>query len=181
MPSIRIDQEVYSALQKQAEPFIDSPNSVLRRILGLEPGGVPPEGEAPVTPGVSKSGADRSRARQRPGTSSRRARRKKGRTRVAAGSILAEDQYVEPLLNVLVDRGGSAPAREVIDEVGTRLNGRLTTLDRELLASGSIRWQNRAQFVRLRLVEEGLLKKGSSRGVWEITEEGRRRLKEMVA
>lgn len=34
-PIIRIDKEVYSWLQKQARPFEDTPNSVLRRIAGL--------------------------------------------------------------------------------------------------------------------------------------------------
>ena len=36
MPTIRIDDEVYRGLQSQARPFEDTPNSVLRRILGLE-------------------------------------------------------------------------------------------------------------------------------------------------
>jgi len=33
---IRIDSEVYKVLQEQATPFEDSPNKVLRRVLGLE-------------------------------------------------------------------------------------------------------------------------------------------------
>ncbi|MFQ5903791.1 MAG: winged helix-turn-helix domain-containing protein [Candidatus Binatia bacterium] len=36
MPTIRIDSEVIEALRKQAVPFEDTPNSVLRRILGLD-------------------------------------------------------------------------------------------------------------------------------------------------
>lgn len=35
MPTIRIDDDVYSWLKAQAEPFEDTPNSVLRRIAGL--------------------------------------------------------------------------------------------------------------------------------------------------
>jgi hypothetical protein len=35
-PTIRIDGEVYSWLQGNARPFEDTPNSVLRRIAGLE-------------------------------------------------------------------------------------------------------------------------------------------------
>src|SRR5437899_1393973 len=37
-PSVRIDEEVYRELQKRAEPFVDTPNSVLRRILDLNHG-----------------------------------------------------------------------------------------------------------------------------------------------
>jgi len=36
MPTIRIDEEVYTWLQSQARPFEDTPNSVLRRVAGLE-------------------------------------------------------------------------------------------------------------------------------------------------
>jgi hypothetical protein len=35
MPVIRVDDEVWKELQKRAEPLVDTPNSVLRRILGL--------------------------------------------------------------------------------------------------------------------------------------------------
>jgi hypothetical protein len=36
MPTIRIDDEVYKWLKSQAEPFEDTPNSVLRRLAGLD-------------------------------------------------------------------------------------------------------------------------------------------------
>lgn len=36
MPTIRVDDAVYGALQKRAVPFVDTPNSVLRRMLSLE-------------------------------------------------------------------------------------------------------------------------------------------------
>jgi hypothetical protein len=35
-PTIRIDDEVFSWLQKHARPFEDTPNSVLRRLAGLD-------------------------------------------------------------------------------------------------------------------------------------------------
>ncbi len=34
-PTIRVDDEVYARLQAEAKPFVDTPNSVLRRLLGL--------------------------------------------------------------------------------------------------------------------------------------------------
>jgi len=36
MPTIRIDEDVMSFLQTKAKPFVDSPNDVLRRILGID-------------------------------------------------------------------------------------------------------------------------------------------------
>jgi hypothetical protein len=48
-PTIRIDDEVYRWLQSQAVPFDDSPNSVLRRLAGLD-------GAKPVVAGERKNG-----------------------------------------------------------------------------------------------------------------------------
>ena len=36
MPSIQIDDEVFAVLQKHAKPFVDSPNTALRRLLSIE-------------------------------------------------------------------------------------------------------------------------------------------------
>jgi len=33
VPTIRIDEDVYKALQQRGEPFVDTPNSVLRKLL----------------------------------------------------------------------------------------------------------------------------------------------------
>ena len=35
-PTIRIDDEVFEALKGMGEAFVDTPNSVLRRVLKLE-------------------------------------------------------------------------------------------------------------------------------------------------
>lgn len=35
-PTVRIDDEVYEFIKKHAEPFVDSPNDVLRRLLRLD-------------------------------------------------------------------------------------------------------------------------------------------------
>lgn len=34
--TIRVDDEVFARLQSLAEPFVDTPNSTLRRLLGLD-------------------------------------------------------------------------------------------------------------------------------------------------
>jgi hypothetical protein len=162
-PNIRVDDEVYDLLKTNAEAFVDTPNSVLRRLLGLTQ-----REKAAQTD-------DQLEARHRPVRRKRRARTK-GRTRAPKGSLLAEDAYVRPLLSALVQRGGSAPVGDIIDALGKQLNGEFTAMDRETLPSGQLRWKNRAQFVRLRLVNEGFLADDSPRGVWTITELGRSQL-----
>ncbi|MFE0762768.1 restriction system modified-DNA reader domain-containing protein [Streptomyces smyrnaeus] len=48
--TIRVDDEVYAELQRRAEAFVDTPNSTLRRVLGL--------GE-PSSAGTGAEGAER--------------------------------------------------------------------------------------------------------------------------
>ncbi|MEU1699045.1 MULTISPECIES: DUF4357 domain-containing protein [Streptomyces] len=45
-PTIRVDDEVYEELQRRAKPFVDTPNSTLRRVLGLAGKAAPPGGKA---------------------------------------------------------------------------------------------------------------------------------------
>jgi len=54
--TIRIDEEVYQALKRRAEPFEDSPNDVLRRLLDLN-GASPQSRHRLVTPTNSHTAA----------------------------------------------------------------------------------------------------------------------------
>jgi hypothetical protein len=71
------------------------------------------------------------------------------------------------------ESGGHGPTRAVIELVGKKLEGQLHPMDWEQLPTGGIRWQNRVQFARLKLVEQGLLAKDSPRGIWSITDKGK--------
>lgn len=165
--TIEVDSEVWEALKAEAEPFVDTPNTVIRRKLGLGP---------PSDP-VSAQGDG-----AQPHESPRRSRRRSSNGRVSVrkraprGSLLPEVEYELPILQVLHRHGGRVPAREVIEQVGEIIGDRLTPLDHEELEKGGKRWQKRVQFTRLRLVERGLIDKDSPRGVWEISDEGRRAL-----
>ena len=46
MPNITIDDEIFALLQKNARPFVDSPNSALRKLLGLRINGATPKPNA---------------------------------------------------------------------------------------------------------------------------------------
>lgn len=150
-PSIDTDDEVFEVIKKHAEPFVDTPNTVLRRLLGID------------------------QAKSLPAAAPEKANGQTGRA--APGTLLPESEYEIPILHYLEDRGGRAPSREVVEAVGEALVGKLTELDKQPLKSGDIRWENRAAFVRLRLVERGELVKQSPRGTWEISDKGRERLR----
>lgn len=150
MRQIEVDEEVWAALQDRAVPLEDDANAVLRRVLGLDVATV----SHPVRPQPTDS-------------------------RVRRGHLLPERDYEIPLLQTLVELGGSAPTGDVLDALEPKLA--LTPLDREQLSSGGLRWRNRAQFVRHKLVQVGDLADRSPFGVWEITEQGRERVRREAA
>jgi hypothetical protein len=176
-PTIRIDDDVFEKLKENAEPFVDTPNTVLRRVLGLPQQAESLDGE-PGADGQSPRvrQARRQRASTKRGSSSAARQRRSRAPRAEPGTTLPDAEYELPLLEILRDSGGRAPTREVIDALGARLDGRFTEVDRSKLASGDIRWRNRAQFVRLALIERGDMRAGSPRGVWEISDQGLERV-----
>lgn len=163
-PSIRVDKEVYEFLKKHAEPFADTPNSVLRRLLHIEVDA--------LTAGINGRGQVSKHRTNKPKAAVSRRRTRK-RSRAPAGALLPESEYVYPLLLAISDLGGSASARDVVESVGKQLNGKLTDLDKATITSGMVRWRNRTQFVRLRLVGDGLIVNDSPRGVWALTNKGK--------
>jgi hypothetical protein len=165
-PSIELDEDIWEYLKAQAEPFADTPNTVLRRLLQLDDASkAETQTASNGAPSRREAGA---RAKKRGGT-----RKSSGRTRAPSGTLLPEQRYELPLLRALIDAGGEAPYREVVESVGRALSDEFMPADHETLASGSVRWHSRLQFVRLRLVERGEMDREAPRGMWRITEAGR--------
>lgn len=96
--------------------------------------------------------------------------------RLSPDEVTPRDAYRLPILSVLVEKGGRATRTQVLDGVYVRVRSLLTSADLKGLPSnkGQIRWKNKAEWCRREMVEEGLLSDVSPRGVWEITEAGRR-------
>ena len=110
------------------------------------------------------------------------ARRKKakrtGMGRLGRGLRTPEDAFRIPILEALVELGGSAEIGKVLDRVGRKVRSLLNEHDMKALPSDpkSIRWRNTAQWCRMTMVNEGLLKGDSPHGVWEITAAGKKTL-----
>ena len=84
------------------------------------------------------------------------------------------ENFWVPILQTLIELGGSGRYEHVIDVVGKKMENVLTPADKEKLRSGIyVRWRNRVAWQRFNMVKEGLLRKDSPRGVWEITPQGR--------
>ena len=105
-------------------------------------------------------------------------RRNLGRLR--RGRRTPEAAYYLPILNALVELGGSAKMQEVLDKVHKSMKPILKDVDHEPLASDPDmpRWRNSAQWARNTMRQEGLLKDDSPHGTWEITDAGKDRLKQ---
>ena len=171
-PTVRLDDEVYEALKERAEPFVDTPNTVIKRLLGMDT----ESGEDSIVDEAVTEQPHRTEINSN-GVALRKPRRPTKptkRTRVPAGELLPESEYELPILHALIELDGSAPSRQVVDRVGELLEGKLTKIDYDNLQSGGIRWQSRLQFVRLKLVKQGWMSKDAPRGVWAITDLGRK-------
>jgi hypothetical protein len=174
-PSIEIDTDVWDLLKREAEPLVDTPNTVLRRLLTI--GADAATGQTNPESGVSSRAIRRSSTK---GSTKGRRVRKRG-PRAPVGSLLPETEYEGPILRVLGQCGGSAPARDVVKHVGEIVDDRLMPLDRESQPNGLKRWETRVQFTRLRMRKDGLIAATSPRGVWELSTRGLAAYKELGA
>ncbi len=119
--------------------------------------------------------------RKFPGLSgkSKTKRRRKITSKLKRGLRTPEDEFRIPILEAIVELGGSAPMSKVLNLVEKKMKGKLNEYDYQTLQStSSIRWKNTAQWCRNTMVREGLLKSDSPRGIWEISEKGIRYLQE---
>ncbi|HEV2856777.1 MAG TPA: winged helix-turn-helix domain-containing protein [Solirubrobacterales bacterium] len=143
---IELSGRTYKRLLRQAESFEDTPETVLERLLNQVERGEGPEEHLESSSGLLNE----------------------------EGGLLPESEYWLPILQILVEAEGAARSRDVISILGDRLRSQLMPRDYDVLEMGEVRWQNRARFARLRMKERGLISSDSPRGIWEITEEGRR-------
>jgi integrase len=85
---------------------------------------------------------------------------------------LESSDYELPIMRALVERGGSAPCKEIIHAVGKGMAEQHTSADIERLPSGAPRWEARVRKARSRLMERGWVEACSPRGQWEVSKIG---------
>jgi predicted CopG family antitoxin len=149
MPTIRVDEDVFEGLQKLARPFVDSPSSVIRRLLEEK--------------GVI---ATEARARLRDASIDAPQR----------GSLTPQSVYEQFLLHVLEkDFKGKGHKRDVTNAVIRRMmaEGFIRAPEQEMVATGETRAENTITWGRNALKDRGYISRQSARGTWELTPEGR--------
>lgn len=98
--------------------------------------------------------------------------------RVARDRRTPNAEFCRPILEVLIELGGSGKVATVLDRVGKKMSHILRPIDHQPtpMTPGIERWRNGAQWARLQMVKEGLLRKGGRHGIWEITDRARAEL-----
>ena len=107
----------------------------------------------------------------RPQNSITETRRKTSST--SRGEMTPVREFWRPILEILVESGGQADRIEVHKALEKKMAGRLKQSDWALNRDGTTKWSKHVDYQRLAMVHEGLLKRDSPRGVWEITEDGK--------
>lgn len=152
MPTIRIDDEVFEGLKQLAEPFVDTPAAVIRRLL--------------IEKGILKSEPPKAKALPRSLPPAERA---------LTPQLTPQAVYEQFLLATLAqDFGGGGGKREVTQATIQKMvrQGFISHADLELVATGETKAENTITWGRNALKNRGLIDRGSRRGAWKLTEEG---------
>jgi hypothetical protein len=85
-----------------------------------------------------------------------------------------------PILQALINLGGRAERKIVFDELEKIMGYKLTENDRKPLPSNKklLRWQKIAGHARTDLLNDGYISVDPKKGMWMITEKGRKELEE---
>jgi hypothetical protein len=144
MPTIRLDQDVFEGLQKLAQPFVDSPSMVIRRLLEER--------------GILEKMKD--------GPKSVRAAPE------ALTPQATYEKYLLVVLAKEFD--GRGHKRDVTHAIVKRMmkDGHIGAADQELVSTGETKAENTITWARNALKQRGYINRAARRGIWELTPEG---------
>ena len=95
-----------------------------------------------------------------------RNRAKQGKRKKRSEGATPVSSYRQPIIDVLKRLGGSARVKDVLRGVEEEMH--LGQADLKKLSNGQVTWQNRAQWARQELKDEGVLRSDSEWGWWEL-------------
>lgn len=166
MPTIRIDIDVLDGLKSMAEPFSDTPNSVIRRLLEERDNLAKPTARPrsdKITKQKSVSNSEISSLKKQ--------------------ALTAQPIYEAFLLYVLWKLfDGKAYKNEVTDAVIALMKskGFISDADLETVSTGETKAQNTIAWGRNALKDMGLIRSPSTKGVWELTSDGVEKAKQVA-
>ena len=137
MHKIIISNSDMERLKKWAEPFTDTPQTALSKVLDAA--------EGIVTDGKRSSGGI---------------------------SELPKEEYAQPLIELLYERGGSARVKDIRSSLFEKMRHRMNESDMETQSNGYPRYWIRITLARRVLLQKGFILSKSERGVWRLSEKG---------
>ena len=93
--------------------------------------------------------------------------------RASAGEQTPQSELIPYLLESLTELGGSAKCNDVLALMEHKLSGQFLAGDLEPDSGFKIKWRHNAHWARLKLANDGILKKDSPRGIWQFSEDRR--------
>lgn len=194
MPTIRISDSTWARLKKHAVPLEDTAEDVVKRLLDeYERARGKQSAPTPVDSGLvdtllnrldemeaeeQKVGSRETPNALMPGSDRERSNLGANLEFVTVpvhkerGTKLPQKEFRTPLLETLRELGGKASVLRVREVMERKMAPRLSEADYKAVSSGDPRWWNAICWERMRLVNEGLLRKDSARGIWELTDKG---------
>lgn len=83
-----------------------------------------------------------------------------------------QGEFRQPITQALCELGGSATRAQVLSLVEGKLIHRLTPDDYRPYSGGELVWRKRASWEKFVMKQDGLIRKDSPLGRWELTEDG---------
>ena len=103
----------------------------------------------------------------------RNQRRRRSVERPMPGQTTSPSAFLDPILSILREEGGTAGPAIIMPQLESKMKEFLKASDFERLpASNKPRWVVAVRNARSELIEKGLLKENSPRGLWELSEKG---------
>jgi Mrr restriction endonuclease-like protein len=148
MPVIRVSEATWERMKTHARPFEDKPEDIVNMALDAldEKLGRKPISHVKPAPVVR------------------------------LGKTLPQKEFRLPLMKAVLELGGSAQVPEIRRVMEKKMKPLLTDRDYEHVSTGEPRWWNAICWERANLVREGLFKNSSPRGIWELSEQGKKML-----
>jgi hypothetical protein len=144
MPTIRLDPDVFAALQTLAQPFVDSPSMVIRRLLEER--------------GVMKQATKATRALKT--------------AEALTPQALYEPYLLQVLLKEFDGRAHKRDVTHAVIKKMMK-DGHIGAADQELVSTGETKAENTLTWARNALRGRGLISRAAARGIWELTAAGR--------
>ncbi|MEA1924087.1 MAG: hypothetical protein U9N63_15735 [Pseudomonadota bacterium] len=93
--------------------------------------------------------------------------------KASTGEQTPQSELIPYLLESLKELDGEANCNEVLALMEQKLSGKLLPGDLEPDSGFKIKWRHNAHWARLKLANDGILKKNSPRGIWQFSEDHR--------